>query len=88
VCVNSAPDSCPTLEPLTEDKCCLSCDTVDPTDKHDFPPYAIGNGAWDGQLGFPAPLGFRTLPMSANHFGERGTEPPSVRTGPPPRPHT
>ena len=68
VCVNANPNACPTLEPLTEDKCCLACETVDQEDRHDFPPYDIGNGAWDEQL-FPAPLSYRTLPMSADHHG-------------------
>lgn len=49
VCTNPNPDKCPTGELSTQTQCCLVCETVDATNKYDFPEYQIHNH--QGSLG-------------------------------------
>ena len=67
VCKNTIPQHCPTRQQDTQTMCCLSC-TQAPSNKLEYPPYNIANGAeWRYQ--HPNHLGYHTVPPSAMHYG-------------------
>ena len=51
VCTNPDPANCPTGQLSTQTTCCLSCETIDSSNKYDFPPYHINNAQGNGALG-------------------------------------
>jgi len=59
VCVNTASSGCP-APGASQTDCCLSCKTVDSSNKLDFPPYSIGN--------LYGRLSTKTMAMSATHY--------------------
>lgn len=60
VCANSRSEGCP-APGASQTDCCLECETVDPSNSLDFPPYNINNV---GGL-----LSVKTMSMSAQHYG-------------------
>jgi alpha-D-xyloside xylohydrolase len=64
VCTNPDPENCPTGDLSTQTTCCLSCTTVDSTNKYDFPTqYNIHNQQGNGALGS------KTMSPSTWHYG-------------------
>lgn len=60
VCVNSAPNGCP-APGASQTDCCLSCSTIDSSNKFDFPPYNINNVG--------GKLSVKTVAVSGLHYG-------------------
>ena len=62
VCANTAPSGCPAAG-ASQTTCCLECNTVDPSNKYDFPPYNIGN--------YKGLLSGNTVSMSSYHYNNK-----------------
>lgn len=62
VCTNPNPAKCPTGDLSTQTTCCITCSTVDATNKYDFPSYKINNHQGNGLIGA------RTVAPSSWHY--------------------